>query len=85
MAGLGQPYRVAFADKQLVTQKLLERPNALADRALCQVQFDCGPAEAEVAGSSVSSPILASSDFTSIAGVAGVPPPRTAMANGGRT
>ena len=50
MAGLGQPYGVVFADKQFVAQEFLERPDALADRALGQVQFDRGAAEAKVAG-----------------------------------
>jgi hypothetical protein len=50
VAGLGQPYGVVFADEQLVTEELLQRSDALADRALRQVQFNRGPAETEVAG-----------------------------------
>ena len=55
MTGLGQPYCVVFAGKHLVAQELLQGSDALADRALCQVQFDRGPAEAEVARSRLKS------------------------------
>jgi hypothetical protein len=56
LAGLGQPYCVVFADKQLVTQEFLQGPDALADGALRQVQFDRGPAEAEAATPDPSEP-----------------------------